>query len=234
MGNINDKVKELNPHVLSIRFTEGLTVVDCAFKANWAIPKSNLVGYETTPDKPNYYMLYPLTEKVGIDEILEYVAHVINVNIERELKIKLLQIKINELKGIFTKNSLEKCKTVQFTFKTDLETDEEIDLNDMPIYDEAVNEGVNEGVNEAVNEAVNEGLNEGEVPEVKEISNEEIINSKYNINPSTTNFNNKIELPPLNKDGKIILEEFDEPEVTCKCNPNDVNQVCPVCIDSKY
>ena len=89
MGNINDKVKELHPHVLSIRFTNGLTVVDCAFKDGWALPSSSVVGNETTPDKPNYYMLYPLNEKVGIDEMLDYVTYVIKANIERELKIKL-------------------------------------------------------------------------------------------------------------------------------------------------
>ena len=103
MNNINDKVKELHPHVLSIRFTDGLTVIDCAFKNGWAIPNSDVVGNETIADKPNYYMLYPLNEKVGIDEMLDYIAYVIKVNIERELKIKLLQIKINELNTLRAK-----------------------------------------------------------------------------------------------------------------------------------
>jgi len=238
MGNINDRVKELNPHVLSIRFTNGLTVVDCAFKPNWAIPKSDIVGNETTPDKPNYYMLYPLNEKVGIDEILDYVAYVINVNIERELKIKLLQIKITELKNIFTKNSLEKCKSILFTFKTDLESEEEIDLNEMPIYNDRPSEGPSEGVNKGINEGIkSSGKIDGDVPvpEVTEISQQEILKEKHNINPATAKFNNEtFELPPKTKEGKIVVEDFIEPEVVCKCNTNDINQVCPACIDSKY
>ena len=231
MGNINNRVKELSPHVLSIRFTDGLTVIDCAFKSGWAIPKSDIVGHETTPDKPNYYMLYPLNEKVGIDEMLDYVAYIKKVNIERELKIELLQVKINELKNIFSKNSLQKCKTVQFIFKADLDTNEDVDLNDMPIFDD-VSEGVNEGINEGIK---SQEKIDGEVPEIKEVSQEEITKEKHNINPATAKFNNEtFDLPPKTKDGKIIVEEFDEPEITCKCNPNDPNQVCPVCIDSKY
>tara|TARA_R110000796_G_scaffold252137_1_gene385313 strand:- start:11490 stop:12173 length:684 start_codon:yes stop_codon:yes gene_type:complete len=227
MGNINDKVKELNPHVLSIRFTNGLTVVDCAFKPNWGIPKSDVVGNETTPDKPNYYMLYPLNEKVGIDEILDYVAYIIQVNVERELKIKLLQTKITELKSFFTKNSLEKCKTIQFTFKTDLESEEEIGLNEMPIiFNEVTDEEAK------IMESVKI---DGDVPEIKEISQKEILQDTHNVNPSTAKFNNEtFDLPPKTKEGKIVVEEFFEPEVVCKCDPNDSNQVCPVCIDSKY
>jgi len=136
------------------------------------------------------------------------------------------------LKNIFTKNSLEKCKSILFTFKTDLESEEEIDLNEMPIYNDGPSEGVNEGVNEGIKSS---GKIDGDVPEIKEISETEILKEKHNINPATAKFNNEtFELPPKTKEGKIVLEEFIEPEVVCKCDPNDSNQVCPACIDTKY
>ena len=245
MGNINDKVKELDPHVLSIRFTNGITVVDCAFDEAWAMPKSDSVGYEKTPEKPNYRMLYPLNEKVGLEEMLDYVRYVMKVNKEREEKIRLLKIKMNELKTIFSKNSLEKCKKLEFKF-----SNEDVNLDDMPIYDEPVidttndttnataneGEGVNEGVNDAINDAINPSRKiDGEVPVVQEISQKEILDNKYNINPSTAKFNKEtFDLPPKTKEGKIILETFDEPEIVCKCDPNDPKQMCPICIDSKY
>ena len=236
MGNINNKVKELHPHVLSIRFMDGLTVIDCAFKDGWAIPKSDTVGNETTPDKPNYYMLYPLSENVGIDEMLDYVTYVIKVNIERELKIKLLQIKINELKQLFTKISLEKCKTIQFEFKTNLDitSEDNINLDEMPIYN------ANDAVSDAVSDAVNTGNdttpntgNDAEDEHVRTISRQDVINDKdvSNVNPATASFNNEtFDLPPKKNNKVVEVQEFVVPEVICKCDPLDPNQVCPACI----
>jgi len=225
MGNINNKVKELDPHVLSIRFTNGLTVIDCAFKDGWSLPKSEIVGVQTTPDKANYHMLYPLNETVGIDEMLEYVSYVIKVNIERELKIKLLQIKINELKKLFTKSSLDKCKTIEFSFKHDLDVsnNEDIDLSDMPIIIEDDNDT-------GENVIIEGGIDESELTE-----NDGFSDGFDNVNPTTAKFNNEtFDLPPKTKNGKIVVETFDEPEVVCKCDPNDENQVCPRCIEGKY
>jgi hypothetical protein len=232
MGNINNKVKELHPHVLSIRFMDGLTVIDCAFKDGWAIPKSDAVGHETSPDKPNYYMLYPLSENVGIDEMLDYVTYVIKVNIERELKIKLLQIKVNELKQLFTKTSLAKCKTIQFEFKTNLDitTEDNINLDEMPIYNENTRQAE---LSEYPNDAVNEAVNDGELDYVKPISRQDVINDKdvNNVNPATASFNNEtFDLPPKKNNKVVEVQEFAIPEVICKCDPLDPNQVCPACI----
>ena len=222
MSNINKRLNELSPHVLGIRFTKGIAVIDTFFKDGWSLPKSDTVGYEAVPQRDNVFMLWPQNEDVGVDEMLDYVAYVIKVNIEREQKIELLQVKINELKQIFTKSPLVKCKTLKFSFEENLmpvtidDTDSDIDL---PIMSETPSKE---------NVITEEDLDDVPVAEApkndKEVEN---FNKRARIN------NQVIDLPPK-KDGKIVVETFDEPEVVCKCDPNDLNQVCPVCIDSKY
>ena len=96
MTKMKEKLSALQPYVLSIRFVKDLTVVDTLFKEGWSIPPSKLVGHQTTPDKPNYYMLHALDDKIDIDEILDYVTEIIKVNIEREQKLVLLQEKITD------------------------------------------------------------------------------------------------------------------------------------------
>jgi hypothetical protein len=230
MSNINKRVKELEPHVLSIRFTNNITVIDCAFKDGWAMPKSDVVGSETTAEKPNYYMLYPLNEDVGIDEMLDYVNYIIKVNIEREMKIQLLQVKINELKTLFTKSSLEKCKTITFQFKTDLNTnvDETINLDEMPILNIENAGSGSVGLGTTTPETklqVTDDLATG----VNQIKTNDGDSNIHNVNPATAKFNNEeFDLPP--KKDKIVVEEFYAPEVVCKCDPMDQNQVCPACI----
>lgn len=211
MSNINKRLNELSPHVSSIRFTNGISVIDSFFKDGWSIPKSTVVGYETLPDKPNYYMLYPLKEDVGIDEMLDYVSHIIKVNVEREIKLQLVQEKIKELKQIFAKNSLIRCKTLKFTFSDEkIESDEDITLDDIPFIED-------EGVNEEVNEEVN----------FKEVSDKDI--AEFNNKTAKVN-NETFDLPPK-KGEKILLEDYNEPDVVCKCDPNDPNQMCPVCVE---
>jgi hypothetical protein len=231
MGNINNRVKELSPHVISIRFTDNLTVVDCAFKNGWSIPPSDKVGNETTPDKPNYYMLYPLKETYGVDEILDYVDYIIKVNIERELKIQLLQIKINELKDMFTKFSLDKCKTIEFQLVSDLNTSitEDIDISEMPIvYNE-----VETTVETEAPVIKNNQDDDDDIPYATGLGDDKVEHSGINnVDPATARFNNEtFDLPPKKniQDGKIVVEGFDVPEVICKCDPQDPNQVCPAC-----
>lgn len=222
MSNINKRLSELSPHVLGIRFTKGIAVIDTFFKEGWTLPQSDTVGHEAVPNREQIYMLWPQNENVGVDEMLDYVAYVIKVNIEREQKIELLQVKINELKNIFTKQPLSKCKTLRFTFEESLMPstingpDGEIDL---PIMQNKPK------VENVVTEADLEKVPVAEAP--KNDAEVERFNRQARVG------NEIIDLPPK-KNGKIEVQDFNEPEVVCKCDPNDPNQACPACIDSKF
>jgi len=223
MSNINKRLSELSPHVLGIRFTKGIAVIDTFFKDGWSIPKSEIVGHEAIPQRDNIYMLWPQNEEVGVEEMLDYVSYVIKVNIEREQKIELLQVKINELKQIFTKSSLSKCKTLKFSFEeTDylmpsIDSDNDVDL---PILTRENTEDKN-----VITE---DDLNDVPVAEVpKNDSEVENFNRTARVNNET------FDLPPK-KGGKIEVQNFEEPEVICKCDPNDPNQACPKCYENKF
>ena len=55
-----------------------------------------------------------------IKNIFENVIGIISWNKERELKDKLLQDKVNELKTMFEKNSLDSLKNLQFNIQKDI------------------------------------------------------------------------------------------------------------------
>jgi hypothetical protein len=224
MSNINKRLNELSPHVLGIRFTNNISVVDTFFKEGWSLPESDAVGFEIVPKRDNSYMLYPRNESVGVDEMLDYVAYVIKVNVEREQKIELLQSKINELKSIFTKSSLTKCKTLIFKFSDLLESKEEIHENiDLPIMTESTND-----IDEVEVDKIDSPITEESIADVP-IADAPKNTKEVNRFNNTAKVNNEtFDLPP--RGTKVILEEFNEPDVICKCDPNDPNQACPVCI----
>lgn len=138
MSNIQKTLDSLQPYVIGIRYLEGTPLVDAVFKEGWTVPEDAKIKRMKGNEEMNYYMLFSETQGVGLDELLAYVRKTIDLNVEREKKHDLLREKVNELKEIFKKNSLDKLKRLKFTF-----TEEDLipKLNDFDVeiddtYDE--------------------------------------------------------------------------------------------------
>lgn len=211
MSKIQDKLDSLQPYVVGIRYLQGLQIVDAVFKEGWTIPESEILLQELVDESQNYYMFYTEKEGVTIDDILDYVESVININIEREKKYELLKEKVEELKRVFKDNPLSKLERLKFSFS---EKDILPSLSDM----DSIN----------VEKEVKTGKPKPESPEKIKEASKKLDNGESST--KTKIKGNDIELPPK-KDGKIIVEEFEEPNIKCECGPNDV---CPVCEEEKF
>jgi len=140
MSNIQKTLDSLQPYVIGIRYLEGTPLIDVVFKEGWTVPEDSKVKKVKGNDEMNYFMLFSEIEGIGLDELLAYVKKTIDINVEREKKHDLLREKVNELKEVFKKNSLDKLKRLKFTFnEEDLvpklnDFDVDIDIDDT--YDE--------------------------------------------------------------------------------------------------
>lgn len=211
MSKIQDKLDSLQPYVVGIRYLQGLQIVDAVFKEGWTIPESEILLQELVDESQNYYMFYTEKEGVTIDDILDYVESVININIEREKKYELLKEKVEELKRVFKDNPLSKLERLKFSFS---EKDILPSLSDMDSI--------------SVEKEVKTGKPKPESSEKIKEASKKLDNGESST--KTKIKGNDIELPPK-KDGKIIVEEFEEPNIKCECGPNDV---CPVCEEEKF
>lgn len=130
MSNIQKTLDSLQPYVIGIRYLEGTPLVDAVFKEGWTLPDDSKVKKVKGNDEMNYFMLFSEVEGIGLDELLGYVKKTIDINVEREKKHDLLREKVNELKEVFRKNSLDKLKRLKFSF-----TEEDLvpKLNDFDI-----------------------------------------------------------------------------------------------------
>ena len=116
MSNIQKTLDSLQPYVIGIRYVEGVPVVDTVFKEGWTLHDDPRIEKTKGSEEMNYYMLFSKIDGIGLDELLGYVDKTIKLNVEREKKHDLLKEKVNELKEIFKKNSLDKLKRLKFTF----------------------------------------------------------------------------------------------------------------------
>jgi len=142
MSNIQKTLDSLQPYVIGIRYLEGTPLVDAVFKEGWTVPEDPKVKKVKGNDEMNYFMLFSENEGIGLDELLAYVKKTIDINVEREKKHDLLREKVNELKEVFKKNSLDKLKRLKFNFaEEDLVPKlDDFDIDDT--YDEPFEEEV--------------------------------------------------------------------------------------------
>jgi hypothetical protein len=113
--------KELTPiieYLTQIRKLENYLVFDVAFPITWKMLKRHIiedkfVNNGTENNLLNLSFVSEYDEK-NINLIQENILNIINYNLEREEKERLLEAKINELKTIFDKESLDSLKNFKF------------------------------------------------------------------------------------------------------------------------
>lgn len=128
MSNIQERLDELQPYVLSIRYFQGKTpVVDAVFRDGWSIPEVNGIQQMVDDNNPNHYVFASAdVTQVSIDSLLDHVENIINTNLEREQKHQLLVNKVEELKEFFANHRLKELKNLKFVID-----DKENEINDL-------------------------------------------------------------------------------------------------------
>jgi len=254
--NIQKTLDSLAPHIIGIRYLDGTVLVDSVFKDGWVIPDDPKVDKIKSEDEKNYHMLYGKNETVILDDILAYVGRVIKVNLEREQKKELLQIRFNELKELFNKNSLDVLNRLKFIFADEQlvvieENEFDMDIDSEQYNTEYVSEYVSEDVSEDVSE---EEVTENEIiTEKKHTSHSEFLDIDGNpillteeeyeliadeerakrnlaiINTRKKTTKTNIELPPKRK-VELITDDYRDSGDSCDCTSDEA---CGKCIENK-
>ena len=222
MSKIQDKLNKLKPYVVGIRYAEDVLIVEAIFKSDWVNIPSKLIKSAPIEDGTNHHVFFSQEDGIGVDELLDYVESIIKVNVERELKHEFLKTKVKELQVLFSKNTLDKLKTIKFILGPE-----------QLISDDMVPDDILSQIEEPIKETtIQEPTNNNEVKSI--IDAEDITPPQYEPTQTTRKISNKpiVELPPKGK--KIEVEIHELPthmtEGPCNCAPDEY---CPKCIDSK-
>ena len=141
------ELSEIFPYLISIRKLENYLSLDIEFPSTWKLPKK-FVNPETTVEQPatkNEVRCFSFAvqfDESQIIQIFQNVKGIISWNRERELKEKLLQDKVNELKSFFEKNSLDSLQNLQFNIQNNLS---KLELEDETADTELVQQRDEEG-----------------------------------------------------------------------------------------
>lgn len=121
MSEIQKAFQAMQPYLVGVRYVDGTPILDIRFKAEWVLPKSSQISQAKVEGETDQYILFSQTKGIGLDELLVYLEASIKANVEREKKVELLKVKINELKELFNSNSLIKLQQLKYIFHQDEE-----------------------------------------------------------------------------------------------------------------
>ena len=195
--SVQKRVDELSPYVDAISFGK-TPVVQTILPSKWVVYDNDNISakpLEALSDSRVPYVFY--SEKVTVDDILDYIEVIISINKEREEKMRLLKLKVDELKKIFTDSSLIKLKTLRFVMD-DEELFTEADF-EMPVNNETV------------------------VEEVIELEPIEVIKS-YEPEPMYVKPTHMVDNTPIDPKAKPVLENFAASR--CNCTGGQVCPEC--------
>lgn len=127
MTSLQDRLKNLRPYVVGIRFIKDMPVVDVNIKDGWKILSNDKISINKSEKTKNYLMFYSENPSMEIDEILDFVETCIDYNKEVEAKEVLFKTYIGTLKNIFETTSYEELKNLEFKLpKKIIEKEEQV------------------------------------------------------------------------------------------------------------
>ncbi|MBR6516959.1 MAG: hypothetical protein IKT40_09015 [Bacilli bacterium] len=102
-----------------MEIANNVLVIKVEYKNRWGVfpSEDGSIKVCKSDDVENLYFYYGDYLTLNIDEVFDLIEETIEMNISAELKIQLLTEKIEELKQLFTTESLERLQNLYFDFK---------------------------------------------------------------------------------------------------------------------
>jgi hypothetical protein len=185
---IQERLDELNPYVLTIRYGK-TPVVEVEFPVGWGVQKSKYIQFKAVKEEVDTKTLrcvvYSEESKTSVDDLLEFIERSIKLNKDREMKDALFKEKVSELKSLFSKTELSKLNGLRFTISEDYM---DLSSND------------------------NLGVGYEEDKSVEETTETETVEEE----PETKKPKNEVVVEEPSKNGKPVLADFDTPQCNCE------------------
>ena len=133
MADVKNRIENIKEYFLGMDVKDGLVSIAVKFPKKWMILEGldekygvgideckNTNGSPYAKEPGSFYFAAALED--GFDVAFNAIDENISVMKAAEERVELLDTKINELKALFNdeENSLEKLKTLEFTFRSEL------------------------------------------------------------------------------------------------------------------
>lgn len=117
---LQDRIKAIQPYFRGIEVKETLFILRIVYPNRWSAynREDEIIKAAKSDDNlvENEWFYYADVNDVDLNEMFDLVEETVQTNEEMYQKIELMRVRMEELKELFQEESLEKLKTLQFTF----------------------------------------------------------------------------------------------------------------------
>ena len=116
---LQERIKKNSLYIVNIQITNGLNIVEVQYGSKWGVYGNpdgtiNAAPSEQIPDR---WFYYSKIDDTSIDDILDLIERTITDNLTAEMKVKLFEQKVDEMKRFFDQHQYEELTTLEFKIK---------------------------------------------------------------------------------------------------------------------
>jgi len=142
-----EEIKPILNYLSEIKKVENYLIFNMVFPSTWKVPKKFIIDDKFVNqgvNEDNMIVLWFISEfdESEVNTTKNNILGIINYNLEREEKDVLLQYKIDELKNIFNKESLDSLKNLKFDIENKLKSKKDEKGKPNPVVQGVIEEGL--------------------------------------------------------------------------------------------
>lgn len=126
--NFQDVIEYLFPYLHTFRKLKGYLSIDLIFPKNWEFPNEIIQKCQVVQNEKHQgdgiFLSFVSKPDEELEVLINVIEELINHNLEREEKERLLREKVVELKELFKQNSLSELKGLNINIVHDSEEDD--------------------------------------------------------------------------------------------------------------
>lgn len=147
------KLKELSNYNIAFEIRQGYYHISIVYQNGWDIivPENECIYLEK---RDNTYHYIASTDSVNINDMFKAIEHTINYNKDLEKKLELFKEKTRELQDLFSKETYDKLKTIEFVFPKQKKTTRKTKQKENVVTEIPVSDANNVSVTDKINDTI--------------------------------------------------------------------------------
>ena len=131
---LQERIKKNSLYIVNIQITNGMNIVEVQYGNKWGVYGTpdgtiNVAPSEQIRDR---WFYYSKIDDTSIDDIIDLIERTIADNLTAEMKVKLFEQKVEEMKIFFDQHQYEELTTLEFKIKAKKKTPKKAKKSEKP------------------------------------------------------------------------------------------------------
>ena len=116
---LQERIKKNSLYIVNIQITNGMNIVEVQYGNKWGVygKPDGTINVAPSEQIRDRWFYYSKIDDTSIDDIIDLIERTIADNLTAEMKVKLFEQKVDEMKKFFDQHQYEELATLEFKIK---------------------------------------------------------------------------------------------------------------------